>query len=564
MSKRTKGIMGWILSLIMVVGIMMPTISVEVSAAAAKNNAKVVNTKKTAVLYKSAKTSSKKVAKPKKNADVRVTAYTPKKKFSKVTVGKKSGHMLNTNLKVEVGVFNRVGIETIKANAKLSRKATVYAAPDTKSQKLKTLKKGAKITVLKNDFSAKWTQVNYNGYVGYIQRKVNKANTIKLSKATPAKGLVPIKVGSVKLSPASTSLNIGETTQITAIVAPAGAKNKKITWVSNNPAVATVSSSGLVRAVKVGNATITATAKDGTKKSASIAITVMAPETPVTTKVTGVSINNPAPKVGDVISATIEPAGATVTYSWSTGGVSKGTTATYTVQADDVGKTIKVTVIGNGNYTGTVTSVTPNTVVNQAVEDEQKVAEVTSKIGALGDNPTAKEIEAARKAYDDLTPAQKDLVAQAVLDKLEAAEEEKRREDEEAVGDFELELYNACYYPSAEGHAKVREIYENLTADQKAMLPENLMVKMRELEVGAVESVLHCLDNLNYCIYRYLLGDPSMMDVHALGYYTEACKVNHFTDFMMDYMRIKLAERGINYEECLSKAESAFIDVGLI
>ena len=55
----------------------------------------------------------------------------------------------------------------------------------------------------------------------------------------------------------------GSTGQLTATVSPATAVNKNVTWNSNNPAVATVSSTGLITAIARGTATVTATTADG-------------------------------------------------------------------------------------------------------------------------------------------------------------------------------------------------------------------------------------------------------------------------------------------------------------
>jgi uncharacterized protein YjdB len=72
-----------------------------------------------------------------------------------------------------------------------------------------------------------------------------------------------IPVTGVAVSPTTASIGIGGTSQLTATVAPPNATNKTVTWSSNNTAVATVNTSGLVTAVAAGTATITATTQDG-------------------------------------------------------------------------------------------------------------------------------------------------------------------------------------------------------------------------------------------------------------------------------------------------------------
>lgn len=82
-----------------------------------------------------------------------------------------------------------------------------------------------------------------------------------------------IKVESVSINKPSLELVIGESTQLQATVSPSNATEKEITWSSSNPSIASVSSSGLVMAVKEGTAKISATAAG---KKAESPITVKA------------------------------------------------------------------------------------------------------------------------------------------------------------------------------------------------------------------------------------------------------------------------------------------------
>lgn len=70
--------------------------------------------------------------------------------------------------------------------------------------------------------------------------------------------LVEATVASVEIAPASTSLEVGRTAQLIATLRDAAGSvltNRPITWTSSNPAVATVSQSGLVSGVAVGGPT---------------------------------------------------------------------------------------------------------------------------------------------------------------------------------------------------------------------------------------------------------------------------------------------------------------------
>ncbi len=81
-------------------------------------------------------------------------------------------------------------------------------------------------------------------------------------------------VTGVTLNKNSVELVTGESETLTATVKPDNASNKALTWKSSDTTVATVSSSGKITAVGPGTATITATAKDGSGKSASCNVRV--------------------------------------------------------------------------------------------------------------------------------------------------------------------------------------------------------------------------------------------------------------------------------------------------
>jgi len=62
---------------------------------------------------------------------------------------------------------------------------------------------------------------------------------------------------------ASEPCSWGDTLTLTAAIAPQNADIQKVTWSSNNPAIAAVNDDGVVSGVSVGSTTITATAIDG-------------------------------------------------------------------------------------------------------------------------------------------------------------------------------------------------------------------------------------------------------------------------------------------------------------
>lgn len=72
-----------------------------------------------------------------------------------------------------------------------------------------------------------------------------------------------VSVTGVTLNKTTLKLSKGTSETLTATIAPANATNKKVTWTSSDPAVATVDASGKVTGVAKGTATITVTTEDG-------------------------------------------------------------------------------------------------------------------------------------------------------------------------------------------------------------------------------------------------------------------------------------------------------------
>ena len=89
-----------------------------------------------------------------------------------------------------------------------------------------------------------------------------------------------VPVSQITLNKAETSISVGNSETLTAMVTPENAANKTLKWASSDEDVATVAPDGTVTAVKVGTATITATAADGSGKSATCTVTVTGDTTP--------------------------------------------------------------------------------------------------------------------------------------------------------------------------------------------------------------------------------------------------------------------------------------------
>jgi uncharacterized protein YjdB len=176
-------------------------------------------------------------------------------------------------------------------------------------------------------------------------------------------GRVPVTVLgviSVVINAASTTLEVGRTQQLTALVtADPGVTPQAVTWTSSNAAIASVSSSGLISAVSAGQVTITASC-EGRTTSFSLAV-VRPPVATVTLAPASIDL-----RVGQTsaITATVRDASGTVltdrTVAWSTSNSSIAT------------------IGSSGTTSGTVTAVSPGSAtITATVEGVQRTATLT-------------------------------------------------------------------------------------------------------------------------------------------------------------------------------------------
>ena len=99
-------------------------------------------------------------------------------------------------------------------------------------------------------------RVFYNPY------KTNEIWITSFGNGISKSGTEEKKVTSISITP-STELFIGDSLQLTVNILPADAENKNISFISSNPAIASVSQIGMVKALSEGNTEIIAEAEDG-------------------------------------------------------------------------------------------------------------------------------------------------------------------------------------------------------------------------------------------------------------------------------------------------------------
>ena len=122
--------------------------------------------------------------------------------------------------------------------------------------------------------------VNSSGLVtGVAAGSATITATSEGKSGTAAITVIVVPVASVTVSPAAATIVVGGTQQLSAVTKDSAGNTlngRVVTWSSSNPAVATVSASGLVSGVAAGSASITATSEG---KTGSAAVTVQTPPT---------------------------------------------------------------------------------------------------------------------------------------------------------------------------------------------------------------------------------------------------------------------------------------------
>ena len=170
------------------------------------------------------------------------------KKVTKLTLNKKSATLYK-------------GAD--KAYSSITLKATVKPK---KSAKVKFTTSNKKIATV----SAKGVvKAKKAGKVTITAKAGNKKTVCKITVKKVSKKIKKITVKKSKVT-----VYVGKTSKISTTVTPKKVTIKKLTYKTSNKKVATVSASGVIKGVKAGKAKITVAAIDGSKKKATVTVTV--------------------------------------------------------------------------------------------------------------------------------------------------------------------------------------------------------------------------------------------------------------------------------------------------
>ena len=186
----------------------------------------------------------------------------------------------------------------------------------------------------------------------------------------------PIKANSITLSQTTAELFPGDNITLTATVLPENATDKRVTWMSSNASIATVSEEGVVTAIAVGEATITVKTADGTDLTATCAVKV----NPI--KVSSISLSQntatlyPADELQ--LTATVLPDNATdKRIEWSSSNIAVATVNEGIVTAVAPGEAIITVRTTDGSDISATCAVTVKPILATSITLSQITADVT-------------------------------------------------------------------------------------------------------------------------------------------------------------------------------------------
>lgn len=243
-----------------------------------KLNAKVYpsDTSDKSLIYRS---SNNKVATVNKKGQIKA------KKYGKATIT-----VINKKSRKSAKCLLIVGQYVSKI--KLSKnKVTLNNGKATKLKSKVTNKKAIYKAIQWKSTNTNIAKVNSNGVVKALKRGTCYVIAVaKDGSRKSAKCKVTVRQLVTKLSynKATQKAEIykNKTIKFAVTVVPSNANNKKLTYSSSNKKVATVNSKGIIKGFKAGTVTITAKAKDGSRKAVKLTVKVKNPPISDNTKLT--------------------------------------------------------------------------------------------------------------------------------------------------------------------------------------------------------------------------------------------------------------------------------------
>lgn len=232
-------------------------------------------------------------------------------------------------------------VQAKAAKPRLNKTSVTLLKGSSTTLKMKRTKKKVKWSSSKKQVAT----VNKQGVVR-ARKKGTAVITAKVNgRSYRCRVTVKQPVTKIRLNRTSISLKTGKKYSLKATVGPKSADNKGLVWSSSNPSVATVSSKGRVKAVGVGNAVITASAKDGSGVKGSCLVM-----TDSGTAVPQLGMNPSSMELLEGDSRTLSVSGAVGSVVW---GTSNSLVATVTRNGTVIGVNEGTAMIVAANTQGT-------------------------------------------------------------------------------------------------------------------------------------------------------------------------------------------------------------------
>lgn len=303
----------------------------------------------------------------------RVTVVSYGSTWSQITVNGLSGYMMTQYLSTTAPDTSSGSTSTVGYTAYVTSSNGLGVRMRSGAGKLfptlATYSVGTQVTVL--EYGSTWCKIRVGSCTGYMMTEF-------LTTAAPS------LVSAVSIS--ANSVWPGQT--LTASVSPSTA-SVTYKWINDRGVTLGTGSSYTVQTSDAGRKIrVTVTGRNGTSGTASSSWATVQGNGYVSAgyALTAITISDTTPTVGQTLTASYRPTGATANIGWYRhNGVLVGSGSSYTVRAADVGYCLYVVAIGTGSTTGEVTSantaaVTAGTTTTTALQSVA-ISDTTPTVG---------------------------------------------------------------------------------------------------------------------------------------------------------------------------------------
>ena len=347
-----------------------PPPSSSYTAYVTSSNGKGVN------LRQSPTTASKSVGQYPVGTQVTVTSQNGS--WCAVTIGSVSGYMmtryLTTTAPSTPSTPSTPSSYTAYVTSSNGKGVNLRQSATTSSRSLGLYPVGTEVTVVSRGDS--WSLIIIGTTSGYMKNRY-------LTTTRPTPPSTGATVTGVALNNYTPSVG----SVLSASLTPSGA-TVSYQWLDENGTVLSTSASYTVPSSMAGKRIRLLVVGYGTYSGSATTSYTMAVQSTTTQTVTGVTVSNTSPRVGDTLVATASPAGVSAVYAWyRNNGVQVSTNQSYTVQASDAGYSLYCVAVGTGKTTGSAASSYTNTVAASAGTGYKitavTVSDVSPQVGDL-------------------------------------------------------------------------------------------------------------------------------------------------------------------------------------